>query len=181
MLRARTAQLRPHLSVFRLPRSPVSLHRSLRARLTRAAITGAAAALIAAVAQGQASLHSTPMSSRIPGTVRLTLAGDVMLGRGVDQILPCHCEPTIYESCVKDARGYVALAEHANGPLPPPGRRGFAYPWGAALQVLESLHSDCWVINLETAVTTSDEPWPKSINYRRAKNTVTTRDPSFHL
>jgi hypothetical protein len=85
-----------------------------------------------------------------PGTVRLLLTGDVMLGasgggggslgrtrlqrpncaaianlfphatsllhnvtgRGIDQVLPFHCDPVLYEACLRDARGYVKV-----GPL----------------------------------------------------------------
>lgn len=96
-------------------------------------------------------------------------------GRAVDQILPHHCSPELYEGYVRDARTYLQvcaqswlcvsfccrsgvgpgspiaaprhppfphpapalpqLAEAANGPLPP--ERGFAYPWGFALQVMQ--------------------------------------------
>ncbi|KAI7840089.1 hypothetical protein COHA_006218 [Chlorella ohadii] len=93
------------------------------------------------------------------------LTGDVMLGRGVDQILPHHCDPTLYESCVRDARAYVQLATTANGPLP--AERPAAYPWGVALRDMQEKAPDARIINLETAVTTNDDPWPrKGINYR---------------
>ena len=68
------------------------------------------------------------------GLVTLFLAGDVMLGRGVDQILAHPGDPALRESYVHDARGYVALAEAANGPVPRsarPRRCGPAAP-GAA-------------------------------------------------
>ena len=88
----------------------------------------------------------------------------------MDQILPFHCEPTIYEGYVRDARDYVHLAVQviepnawpadcccrpqlrkkraaasknppillqANGLLPPAEQRGFAYPWGIAIQDME--------------------------------------------
>jgi poly-gamma-glutamate synthesis protein (capsule biosynthesis protein) len=60
----------------------------------------------------------------------LLLTGDVMLGRGVDQILPRSVSPRLYEGYVKDARDYVDLAIEANGPLPPRPQRGSAYPCG---------------------------------------------------
>jgi hypothetical protein len=43
----------------------------------------------------------------------LFLCGDVMTGRGVDQILAHPCPPGIQEPYVRDARDYVALAEEA--------------------------------------------------------------------
>lgn len=52
--------------------------------------------------------------------VILFLCGDVMTGRGIDQILPQRVSPRLYESCVRSALDYVALAEEANGPIPKP-------------------------------------------------------------
>jgi poly-gamma-glutamate capsule biosynthesis protein CapA/YwtB (metallophosphatase superfamily) len=39
--------------------------------------------------------------------VTLLLCGDVMLGRGVDQILPHAGDPALREHSVRDARTYV--------------------------------------------------------------------------
>jgi poly-gamma-glutamate capsule biosynthesis protein CapA/YwtB (metallophosphatase superfamily) len=90
--------------------------------------------------------------------------GDVMTGRGVDQILRHPSPPAIQEAFVRDARTYVALAEGRNGPIP----RGVddAYVWGEALEELERAAPDARIVNLETSVTESDEAWPKGINYR---------------
>ena len=97
--------------------------------------------------------------------VMIMLTGDVMLGRGVDQILQHSVDPVIYEGYMRSAKGYVELAEGKNGPIPrkaPP-----EYVWGDALDVLRRLKARVRIINLETAVTTSDHPWPeKGINYR---------------
>jgi poly-gamma-glutamate capsule biosynthesis protein CapA/YwtB (metallophosphatase superfamily) len=63
--------------------------------------------------------------------VRLFLGGDVMLGRGVDQILAHRGDPTLCERSVRDARTYVELAEAVNGPIPCPSTthgRGVT-PW----------------------------------------------------
>ena len=46
-----------------------------------------------------------------PGGVVLCLTGDVMTGRGVDQILPAPGDPRLWERYVDDARTYVELAE----------------------------------------------------------------------
>lgn len=53
----------------------------------------------------------------------------------MDQILPHHCDPVLYEACMRDARGYVQLATAANGPLP--AERPAAYPWGVALRDMQ--------------------------------------------
>ena len=53
-------------------------------------------------------------------TVTLFLTGDVMTGRGIDQVLPHPCDPKIFEGYVRSALGYVSLAEEANGSIPKP-------------------------------------------------------------
>ena len=63
--------------------------------------------------------------------VTVLLGGDVMLGRGVDQILPHPGEPELREPYLHDARGYVRLAEHANGPISRPV--DWQWPWGEVL------------------------------------------------
>jgi poly-gamma-glutamate capsule biosynthesis protein CapA/YwtB (metallophosphatase superfamily) len=102
----------------------------------------------------------------VSGSRRLTLllSGDVMTGRGVDQVLPHSCPPRLYEAAVTSALDYVALAERANGPIRRPV--GYAYVWGDALAVLEEERPEARIVNLETSITTSDEPDPKGINYR---------------
>ncbi|WP_116245459.1 CapA family protein [Nocardiopsis sp. FIRDI 009] len=97
--------------------------------------------------------------------VTMFLCGDVMLGRGVDQILPHPGDPALEEYYVRDARGYVELAERANGPIPRPV--DFAWPWGEALDVLADASPDARVLNLETSVTRDGEFAPgKGIHYR---------------
>ncbi|MDQ2089894.1 CapA family protein [Marimonas arenosa] len=97
-------------------------------------------------------------------TVRLFLGGDVMTGRGIDQILPHPGDPTLHEGYVETAEGYVALAEQRNGPIP--RAVPFGYIWGDLLDDLERRDCDLRFVNLETAVTTSDTAAPKGINYR---------------
>ncbi|MER8001178.1 MULTISPECIES: CapA family protein [unclassified Streptomyces] len=99
------------------------------------------------------------------GPITLFLCGDVMLGRGVDQILPHPGDPALRERYVTDARTYVELAEAANGPIPWPV--GFGWPWGDALEVLGAAAPDAAVINLETGVTRGGEFAPgKGVHYR---------------
>lgn len=108
--------------------------------------------------------HSKTAVSKAPEEVTLFLAGDVMTGRGIDQILPHPGNPAIYESYMRSARGYVQLAEKINGIIPIPV--DFSYIWGDALSVLASVNPDLRIINLETSVTKNDDHWPKGINYR---------------
>src|SRR3990167_5291054 len=96
--------------------------------------------------------------------MRLFLCGDVMLGRGIDQILPHPCDPALHESHMRSALGYVALAEAVNGPIRRPVDPG--YTWGAALDELRQLRPDARIVNLETSITRSDDWAAKGINYR---------------
>jgi poly-gamma-glutamate capsule biosynthesis protein CapA/YwtB (metallophosphatase superfamily) len=97
-------------------------------------------------------------------SLTLCLVGDVMLGRGVDQILPHPGDPRLHEEYVASAREYVALAERANGEIPKPV--AFSYVWGDALAELRRAAPQATIINLETSVTTSREFLPKGINYK---------------
>ena len=100
-----------------------------------------------------------------PSVTSVFLGGDVMTGRGIDQVLPHPSDPALNESYVRDARDYVDLAVQANGPIECPV--DFSYIWGAALTKLDAFAPDARIINLETSVTRSSEFWPgKGINYR---------------
>lgn len=95
----------------------------------------------------------------------LFLGGDVMTGRGVDQILPYPGDSRLWESHISDARTYVSLAEAKSGPIPRPVT--FSWPWGDALQVVEEVNPAARLINLETSITTSDKAAPgKEVHYR---------------
>jgi poly-gamma-glutamate synthesis protein (capsule biosynthesis protein) len=97
--------------------------------------------------------------------VVLCLTGDVMTGRGVDQILPAAGDPRLWERYAASARDYVALAEAASGPIPQPV--DFSWPWGDAMQVLDELAPDLRIVNLETSITSSDDFQPaKAVLYR---------------
>jgi poly-gamma-glutamate capsule biosynthesis protein CapA/YwtB (metallophosphatase superfamily) len=101
--------------------------------------------------------------------VALCLCGDVMTGRGLDQILPHPCSPAIFETLVRDAREYVEMAVARNGPIPRPV--DFAYPWGDCKHVLEA--ADVRIVNLETAVTAGGVPWlDKEVHYRMHPDNV---------
>lgn len=103
--------------------------------------------------------------------VTLFLCGDVMTGRGIDQILPHPSDPRIFEGYARSALDYVRLAERENGPLP--RAVDFGYIWGDALDVLDRARPDARIVNLETAVTQSDDAWPgKGIHYRMHPDNV---------
>lgn len=106
--------------------------------------------------------HSASHSDHL---ITLFLCGDVMTGRGIDQVLPHPSQPEIYEDYIHDARAYVALAERSNGLIAKPV--SFPYIWGDALTELERVSPDLRIINLETSITRSNNYWPgKGINYR---------------
>ena len=97
--------------------------------------------------------------------VTLFLCGDVMLARGIDQILAEPCDPVLYEPHLVDAREYIDIAEDASGVIP----RGAPadYPWGDALAVLDAARPDARIINLETSITRRGEhDSQKRIHYR---------------
>ena len=88
-----------------------------------------------------------------------------MTGRGVDQIMRHPSNPLLHERVAKSALRYVELAKKKSGPIP----RGVApdYIWGDVLAELDRLRPDARIVNLETAVTTSDAYWiGKTIHYR---------------
>ena len=97
--------------------------------------------------------------------ITLFMCGDVMTGRGVDQILSHPSHPHLHEFYTRDARGYVPLAEEAHGQIQKPV--DYDYIWGDALETLEQAAPDVRLINLETSITTSNHYWPnKRIHYR---------------
>lgn len=98
------------------------------------------------------------------GALTLFLCGDVMTGRGIDQILPHPSLPEIHERYARDAASYVKLAEQRNGPIERPVDP--AYIWGDALDEWRRVAPDLRIVNLETSVTTSDDWLDKGINYR---------------
>ncbi len=95
----------------------------------------------------------------------LFLCGDVMTGRGVDQILPHPGSPELREPGQVDARAYVALAEAVSGPIPRPVP--FTWIWGDALAELAARAPAVRLLNLETSITRHGEFAPgKEVHYR---------------
>lgn len=102
--------------------------------------------------------------------ITLFVCGDVMLGRGIDQILPHPSDPKLYEHYVSSAIEYVQLAERIHGPITSPC--SFDYVWGDALADLDAAQLDARIINLETSITGSMKPEPKGINYKMSPGNV---------
>jgi len=96
--------------------------------------------------------------------ITLFLTGDVMAGRGIDQILAHPSLPELHEPYVKNATTYIELAEERHGPILKPVSDD--YIWGEALSILNKIHPDLRIINLETTITTSNDWEEKGINYR---------------
>jgi poly-gamma-glutamate synthesis protein (capsule biosynthesis protein) len=108
---------------------------------------------------------SVEASEMIPNPFTIFLCGDVMTGRGIDQILPHPSDPTIYEPYMKNARGYVKIVEEVNGPIDFPV--SYSYVWGKALKEMDRVAPDVRIINFETSVTKSNDNWKgKGIHYR---------------
>ena len=77
-------------------------------------------------------LPREPIAAELAGTtMKIFLCGDVMTGRGIDQVLAHPCDPRLHERHVRSATDYVRLAERANGPIPASVEP--SYIWGAAL------------------------------------------------
>jgi poly-gamma-glutamate synthesis protein (capsule biosynthesis protein) len=100
----------------------------------------------------------------------LFLAGDVMTGRGIDQVLPHPGDDRLHEDYIKSALEYAHLAERAHGPVHRPV--AFDYIWGEALAELDRRKPDARIVNLETAVTHSTAYEPKGINYKMSPDNV---------
>jgi len=97
--------------------------------------------------------------------LQLFLCGDVMTGRGIDQVLHHPGDPTLYEPWIHDARAYVDLARRKHGPIATPVEH--AYPWGVALAELERMRPSFRIANLETSITTSADHFvDKAVHYR---------------
>lgn len=104
----------------------------------------------------------------------LFLCGDVMLGRGIDQILPYPGDPRLKELHVGSAKKYLQLAERVSGPIAAPV--DFSYVWGDAFDELRRAAPQARIINLETSVTQGRDYAPKGINYKMSPENIRLLD-----
>jgi poly-gamma-glutamate capsule biosynthesis protein CapA/YwtB (metallophosphatase superfamily) len=129
-----------------------------------------AQAIMGHTAARASEADATKLRSHATSLLRLFLCGDVMTGRGIDQILPHAGNPVLYERHMRSATGYVELAEEANGPIRKPVE--YSYIWGDALAELARRKPQLRIINLETAVTRSDDVADKAVNYRMQPDNI---------
>lgn len=90
--------------------------------------------------------------------VTICLCGDVMTGRGIDQVLPHPGNPLLREAGMPSARCYVERAERQHGALATPV--DFEYPWGELPALIGSFRPALRLANLETVISASDDAWP---------------------
>ena len=141
------------------------MERRLFLALAAQALLGGLAATATPTARAQRMPQPTERPRAALPAVTLFLCGDVMTGRGIDQILPHPGKPHLYEPYMRSALGYVAIAEEVTGPIKRPV--DFDYVWGDALAELDRVQPQARIINLETAVTAAEDAWPnKGIHYR---------------
>lgn len=98
------------------------------------------------------------MTDAVDARVMLCLGGDVMTGRGIDQLLPDPAQPELREPNMPSARDYVERAWRQSGK--PVGDIDADYPWGDLPRVLDTLAPGLRIANLETAITARGAPWP---------------------
>jgi len=91
--------------------------------------------------------------------LNIVMAGDVMLGRLVDQIFPTHVEDK------QECHHAQNLLSRRPDKIKELKEQKYKYVWGNLLN--EFINGDFRVINLETSVTTHPGKWPnKAFNYR---------------
>jgi poly-gamma-glutamate synthesis protein (capsule biosynthesis protein) len=140
------------------------VHKVIRRRFLQ--LTAGAGAALASALRPRTRAAATSQREGGVGSDALTLflCGDVMLGRGIDQILPHPGDPTLHEPYVRSALTYVELAEAVSGPIP--RSVPFEYVWGDALDALRRAAPAARIVNLETSITDSTDFAPKGINYK---------------
>lgn len=102
------------------------------------------------------------MASLLPSTssrqvqwLRCFHCGDVMTGRGIDQIFGPVCSSDSNEGYARDTQTYIHLAEEKQGTtISKPVDH--SYIWGDAFHVWDHLNPEFKVVNLEIAITLHD-------------------------
>jgi poly-gamma-glutamate capsule biosynthesis protein CapA/YwtB (metallophosphatase superfamily) len=88
-----------------------------------------------------------------------------MTGRGIDQILQQASAPRLFEPYVRLATDYIEPAERVSGSIP--RKVDPSYVWGDAREELDKAQPQVRIVNLETAITVSEDAWAdKQIHYR---------------
>ena len=108
----------------------------------------------------------------MPTLVTLFFCGDLMTGRGIDQILPVieSADPlrTVRQGC-PECTSLWRKSETA----PFQTQVDHRYIWGDALDILDEIQPAARIVNLETSITQSDDFWPrKGIHYRMHPDNV---------
>src|SRR5438132_1714402 len=96
--------------------------------------------------------------------LKLFLCGDVMLGRGIDQILQYKSHPVLYESYVTNAKYYVSstMKKYAKNNF----FVDYRYIWGDLFKEHLFWEANMRIINLETSITSSQTPENKQVLYK---------------
>ncbi|CAF1302238.1 unnamed protein product [Rotaria sordida] len=95
------------------------------------------------------------------GKVVINLAGDVMIGRLIDQLLPTSVHNPEEAAIVRQFR----LSRSLRYPYLQEGLYNYATVWGNTIPLWKMGNLN--IINLETSATTHDKRWPgKAFNYR---------------
>jgi poly-gamma-glutamate synthesis protein (capsule biosynthesis protein) len=98
--------------------------------------------------------------------MKVITCGDVMTGRGIDQLFHKSSNPEIHETFVKDARNYLTLCQNCTIK---PNSQSSNYVWEkfSLNQQKKENKVNLVIGNLETSITESNDFWPgKGIHYR---------------
>ncbi|CAF1013838.1 unnamed protein product [Rotaria sp. Silwood1] len=105
--------------------------------------------------------HTSTMATNQQGNIIINLAGDVMIGRLIDQLLPTSVYNPEEASIVRQFR----LSRSSYFPYLQEDKYNYATVWGNTIPLWKMGNLN--IINLETAVTTHEKLWPgKVFNYR---------------
>ena len=96
--------------------------------------------------------------------VRLFLGGDIMAGRAIDQMFQVHNPEKFGKPDHIPASQYRAWSEALYGGEFSPIKHD--YIWGTALGIIDRANVDFRLANMEMAVTTSDDWFSKTFNFR---------------
>ena len=99
-----------------------------------------------------------------PNSLRLFLGGDVMTGRGIDQLFALHNPDDFGKPDYVSGQQYLSWSSLLHGPEVLPVRHD--YIWGTALSILDTAQPDFRLVNLETSITASAAWEKKTYTFR---------------